>query len=30
MTWNEIQQEIKLGYKPELLALRQILNSSEE
>jgi hypothetical protein len=30
MTWDEIQKEIKLGYKPELLALNTILNTSEE
>lgn len=29
MTWDEIQKEIKLGYKPELLVLNQILKSEE-
>jgi hypothetical protein len=29
MTWDEIQKEIKLGYKPELLMLNTILKSEE-
>lgn len=29
MTWNEIQNEIKQGYDPDLLAVRQMFISEE-